>query len=137
MLSLGFALQRTTLSLAMLPLVLAMQLALPALAPDAQRNMDAPRLERLRVWLAAAEQHQPGRDDPAARRIAAWPRAALEQLRLDLRSVLVLMRRPDTTSFQTEAATGIPLMIVYPRRVLEELGAIAASARGDLNHVLK
>jgi tetratricopeptide (TPR) repeat protein len=123
----------------LLPFALAAQFAGPALAPPAQRNIDAARLERLRVWLAAIEQHQPGGDDPAARRIAMWPRADLDQVRLDLRPVLILMRRPSASAFQTESSSGIPLMIVYGQRELDELRDIAAGAarRGDVNRVLK
>src|SRR5687767_3965530 len=104
-----------------LAFAMAAQMGPSALAPAAQGNIDGPRLERLRVWLAAVEQHQPGTDDAVARRIAAWPGADLEQLRLDLLPVLALMRRPSANSFQTESAAGIPMMIVYGERELEEL----------------
>src|SRR5688572_8206709 len=101
-------------------------------------TFDAPRMDRLRAWVAAVEQHQLGTDDAAARLIAAWPRAHGDQLRLDLRPVLILMRNPDATSFQTETATGIPRIIMYGDSDLEALRALAAQAlrRGDGNRVL-
>jgi len=102
-------------------------------------TFDAPRMERLRAWIAAVEQHQTGTDDAAARRVAAWPQAQLEQLRSDLAPVLTLIRRPDTTGFQTATATGIPRMVLYSDRDLEQLRDIAAQAasRGDANRLLK
>ena len=102
-------------------------------------TLDAPRMDRLRTWVAAVEQHRLATDDAAARLIAAWPREHVEQLRPDLRPVLILMRNPDATSFQTETATGIPRMVLYNDRDLEQLRDIAAqaAARGDSNRVLK
>jgi tetratricopeptide (TPR) repeat protein len=119
--------------LPLVPLAVAFQLAT---APTFI-SIDAPRMERLRIWLAAIEEHQIGNDDAAVRRIAAWPQAQTAQLRLDLRPVLILMRNPDATSFQTEEATGIPRIIIY--RDLEQLRALAEQAvrHGDGNRVLK
>jgi hypothetical protein len=121
----------------LLPLLLALQLPPSPLATAECSNLDAARIERLEAWLAAVDQHQPGQDDPAARRIAAWPRVALEQVRLDVRPVLILMRDPEASGFQTESASGIPAMIVYGRRELEALGAMAAARGTDVNRVLK
>jgi tetratricopeptide (TPR) repeat protein len=102
-------------------------------------SIDAPRMERLGIWLTAVEQHEIGTDDARARRIAAWPRAQTDQLRLDLRPVLGLIQNPDATVFQTEEAVGIPRMIVYRDADLEQLRALAAQAarHGDRNRVLK
>jgi tetratricopeptide (TPR) repeat protein len=121
----------------MLPLV-ALAVAFQLTSP-LRITFDAPRMDRLRAWIAAVEQHQTGTDDAAARLIAAWPRAHGDQLRLDLRPVLILMRDPDATSFLTEATTGVPRMVLYSDRDLEQLREIAAQAasRGHANRLLK
>src|SRR5688572_5708367 len=102
-------------------------------------SIDAPRMERLGIWLAAIEQHRIGSDDAVARRIAVWPRAEIDRLRLDLRPVLILMRNPDATSFQAETATGIPRIVLFGDTNLEQLRALAeqAARQGDGNRVLK
>jgi len=59
------------------------------------------RMDRLREWLDAVEQHEPGSGDEALLRIASWDRAMLWLVWMDAGSLVSLVREPGILVFST------------------------------------
>lgn len=62
-----------------------------------ERKID--RIDRLRQWLDAVEQHEPGVADDALLRVAGWDRTTLWRVWIDVGSIVSLVRDPNITVF--------------------------------------
>jgi tetratricopeptide (TPR) repeat protein len=62
-----------------------------------ERKID--RIDRVRQWVDAVEQHQPGLPDDALLRVAAWDRATLWRVWADVGSIVSLIRVPNVSIF--------------------------------------
>src|SRR5688572_16870223 len=125
---------------------------LTARGQDSAVSRTPDRIERLRQWLEAVEQHQPGSADEALQRVASWDRNTLWQVWMDVGATVSLVREPDVLVFHTpiepEPFSGIfrlPLprirtrVIPYGRDEIKRLQLITREvvARGGENRVLK
>ena len=59
------------------------------------------RIERLRQWLDAVEQHEPGSADESLLRVASWDRTTLWRVWMDVGAIVSLIREPDILVFYT------------------------------------
>jgi hypothetical protein len=57
------------------------------------------RVDRLRQWLDAVEQHEPGAADEALLRVASWDRMTLWRVWIDVGSIVSLVREPNVRVF--------------------------------------
>jgi hypothetical protein len=57
------------------------------------------RVDRLRQWLDAVEQHEPGAADDALLRVASWDRMTLWRVWIDVGSIVSLVRDPNVLVF--------------------------------------
>ncbi len=57
------------------------------------------RIDRLRQWLEAVEQHEPGAADDALLRVASWDRMTLWRVWIDVGTVVSLVRDPNVLVF--------------------------------------
>jgi tetratricopeptide (TPR) repeat protein len=62
-----------------------------------ERKLD--RIDRLRQWLDAVEEHEPGVPDDALMRVASWDRTTLWRIWIDVTSIVSLVREPDVAVF--------------------------------------
>lgn len=119
----------------MVPLLLALQLATPAL-PNS-------RIGRLQVWLDAVEAHEPGAYDAAAATVRAMSGDVLDRARIDLRAVIALMSDPRQNIFYGEpppnAHASMLKPIAYGGAELGQLRVLArdAATRGSGVRILK
>jgi tetratricopeptide (TPR) repeat protein len=68
-------------------------------------NDDVPsRIRSLEQWLSAIETHRPGAFDESVRLIGSWKREQLQQIWVDVRNLVILVRAPQTLFF-----TSLPL----------------------------
>ena len=110
----------------MLALLLASQLIVQA---------DAARAERLKVWMAAVEQHVPGEVDDALQNVRRMRRAELALVLEDVRAVSKLMRIPNTKVFYRSgnpnptSNASVPPMVVFSD---EHYAVLKDTARGAL-----
>jgi tetratricopeptide (TPR) repeat protein len=111
------------------------------------------RIDRLRQWLEALEQHELGEIDTPLQRVASWDRNTLWLVWMDVGSVVSLVREPDVHVFSTprepEPLSGIfrmlkpvrlPMRVIpYGREELRRLQAIAKEVmnRGGEDRILK
>jgi hypothetical protein len=110
------------------------------------------RIERLRQWLDAVEQHEPGSADESLLRVASWDRNTLWRVWMDVGTIVSLVREPDVLVFSTtiepEPFSGIfrlpqsrlrTRVIPYGRDDIKRLQLIATEVtkRGGENRVLK
>jgi hypothetical protein len=59
------------------------------------------RIERLRTWIEAVEQHQLGQADDAMTSVASWDRTTLWRVWIDVGAIVSLVRSPGVTIFYT------------------------------------
>ncbi len=59
------------------------------------------RVERLRQWIEAVEQHELGEADEALMRVASWDRTTLWRVWIDVGAIVSLIREPDVLVFYT------------------------------------
>jgi hypothetical protein len=110
------------------------------------------RIERLRQWLAAVEQHEPGSADESLLRVASWDRTTLWRVWIDVGAIVSLVREPDILVFSTpiepEPFSGVfrlpqprlrTRVVPYSRDEVKELQLIAKRVvdRGGEDRVLK
>lgn len=110
------------------------------------------RVDRLRQWLEAVEQHELGEVDEPLQRVASWDRNTLWFVWMDVGTVVSLVREPNIHVFSTpvepEPFSGIfhvsqprlrTRIIPYGRDELRRLQTIAKEVidRGGENRVLK
>ena len=57
------------------------------------------RIDRLRQWLDAVEQHEPGAADDALQRVASWDRMTLWRVWMDAGTIVSLVRDPNVLVF--------------------------------------
>ena len=110
------------------------------------------RIDRLRQWLDAVEQHEPGAADESLLRVASWDRTTLWRVWMDVGTIVSLVREPDILIFYTpiepEPFSGIfrvpepryrMRVIPYSRDELKRLQLIAKEVidRGGEDRVLK
>jgi tetratricopeptide (TPR) repeat protein len=118
----------------MLPVLLAVQLA-------AARPVG--KIDVLKVWISAVEEHRPEQLDDAANQVRAIGHAELDRVRIELRTIIKLMRSPRETIFYAvepgRESAGRSPALVYANEELTALRDIAAAAarRGDTNRLLK
>jgi tetratricopeptide (TPR) repeat protein len=96
---------------------------------DLNRRGDA--VSRLQFWVDAVQSHRAGAPDEATRRIARWTWEELEDLTLDLRSVLKLIDNPRAEVFSVWVEDGRrsgDRRVVYTRSERERLRRIASTA---------
>jgi Tetratricopeptide repeat len=110
------------------------------------------RIERLRQWLDAVEQHEPGSADESLLRVASWDPTTLWRVWMDVGAMVSLIREPDILVFYTpsepEPFSGIlrvpqprlrMRVIPYSRDELKRLQLIAKESfdRGGEDRILK
>jgi hypothetical protein len=110
------------------------------------------RIERLRQWLDAVEQHQPGYEDEPLLRVASWDRTTLWRVWIDVGAIVNLVREPNVLAFSTpiedEPFSGIfrlppsrirTRVVPYGREEVRRLQSIAREvfAHGGEDRVLK
>jgi hypothetical protein len=110
------------------------------------------RVERLRQWLDAIEQHEPGSDDEPLLRVASWDRTTLWRVWIDVGAIVSLVREPNVLMFRTpiedEPFSGIfrlapnrirTRVTPYGRAEIKRLQSIARAVidRGGEDRVLK
>ena len=104
---------------------------------DRRENLS--RIDRIERWAEAVERHQPGESDAALERLDPWAANDLAELKIEVNSVVALMRDPSTRIFYRPVARGgRSLQVLYSLPELRRLLAVAAhlAPLGD-NHVLK
>lgn len=62
-----------------------------------ERKID--RVDRLRQWIDAVEEHEPGLPDDALLRVASWDRTTLWRVWIDVGSIVSLVRDPNVLTF--------------------------------------
>jgi tetratricopeptide (TPR) repeat protein len=96
-------------------------------------NQRGAAVDRLHIWVESVRQHQPGAGDEAAARIASWPPADLDDLWIELQSLLRLMDAPRTSGF-TVWADGprgqVVKTVVYTRSEFGRLRRLAIAVGG-------
>ena len=97
-----------------------------------------PQIERLQKWLAAVERHEPGTVDDPINTIGSWRGTEMQELPIEVRTLIELMREPETTIFFVYC-DGSAVLVPYSPTELEALRVLArdATRRGDANDVLK
>jgi tetratricopeptide (TPR) repeat protein len=110
----------------MVHLWVALQIAAGSLAFSGIAS--EPRLDRLRAWIAAVEQHQPGTIDAAATEVRLWDRLTIASIHDDLFAIAALIRDPGTRIQLFEAPT--PTEVRRPKpgytpRQMENLRIVA------------
>jgi tetratricopeptide (TPR) repeat protein len=111
------------------------------------------RVDRLRQWLEAVEQHEPGAADESLLRVASWDRATLWRVWIDAGTIVSLVRDPNVQVFYAptesepfSAALRVqdprsikPRVISYGWNDVKRLQAIAKDAieRGGDDRILK
>jgi hypothetical protein len=111
------------------------------------------RVDRLRQWLEAVEQHELGEVDEPLQRVASWDRNTLWLVWMDVGTIVSLAREPNILVFSTprelEPFSGIfrvpqparlPMRVIpYGREEIRRLQAVAKEVmnRGGENRVLK
>lgn len=74
-----------------------------ARAQTARDTASFSRMDRLDVWLAAVQRHEPGVFDQATTDIAQWGADDLRRIWLDVSSLTSLVREPSVITFHTPA----------------------------------
>jgi tetratricopeptide (TPR) repeat protein len=110
------------------------------------------RVERLRQWLDAVEQHELGEADESLLRVASWDRATLWRVWMDVGAIVSLVREPRILVFYTpiepEPFSAIfrtpqprlrTRIVPYSRDELRQLQSIATAVvdRGGEDRMLK
>jgi tetratricopeptide (TPR) repeat protein len=132
-------------------IVISMMLWAGLTAGGQDRTPD--RVDRLRQWLEAVEQHELGEVDEPLQRVASWDRNTLWLVWMDVGSIVSLVREPNILVFSTprepEPFSGIfrvpqpsrlPMRVIpYGREDIRRLQAIAKDVmnRGGENRILK
>jgi hypothetical protein len=102
--------------------------AAPEAAPLATAAPTLDRVPRVEHWLKAVLHHQPGSVDAAATEVASWSSYALATLKLDLRTLVLLMRKPGTNLYL--ASVGSRPGVLYTRAEERRLTELACAAGG-------
>jgi hypothetical protein len=111
------------------------------------------RVDRLRQWLEAIEQHELGELDEPLRRVASWDRNTLWLVWMDVGTIVSLVREPDihvfftprepepfSGIFRTPQPVRLPMRVIpYGREDIRRLQTIAKEVidRGGEDRVLK
>lgn len=118
----------------MLALLLAFQVS--SALPD--------RVELLRIWVAAVEQHQPGERDAGLQTARQLDLASIETIDRHLPALVRAVAEPRATSFPnrrsgTAATSASSGNLIFTNQELQRLRALAADvrARGSANRLLK
>ena len=122
----------------------ALVVCLAVLAPawaraQGNRRETLSRIDRIERWSEAVERHQPGQSDAALQVLDAWATKDLDDLKIEVNSVVALMRDPSVRLFYRPVARGArPTQVLYSLPELRRLLAVAArlTPLGD-NLVLK
>lgn len=126
----------------MLPLLLAV-VGAAAFAGSLQQAAPPDRLDLLRVWVGAVEQHEPGRRDDALESARALNLAAIESIDRHMPALVKAIGEPGATIFPNRrpgrTATALTGTLVFTNDELGRLRALAAEvrARGNANRLLK
>ena len=103
------------------------------------------RIQRLQQWLSAVERHQSRTIDEAADTVRSWSGDELDRVRLDVRSLVSLMRNPRTSTFLQDPDPRNPSQRFRPPPPIPyneaEIAALRAMAfelaqRSEANRVL-
>jgi tetratricopeptide (TPR) repeat protein len=132
-------------------IVISMMLWVGLTAGGQDRTPD--RVDRLRQWLEAIEQHELGEVDEPLQRVASWDRNTLWLVWMDVGTIVSLVREPNILVFSTprepEPFSGVfqppqpvrqPMRVIpYGREDIRRLQAIAKDVmnRGGENRILK
>jgi len=118
----------------MLPLLLALQVS--STTPD--------RVDLLRIWVAAVEQHQPGQRDAALETARALDLVSIESIDRHLAALIKTIADPRATIFPNRrfgrgGAAAFSGNLIFTNQELERLRALAAEVRGrgSANRLLK
>lgn len=111
------------------------------------------RVDRLRQWLDAVEQHEPGAADDSLLRVASWDRLTLWRVWMDVGTIVSLVRDPNVLVFyapiEPEPFSGVlhvqdtrsirPRVISYGWNDVKRLQTIAKDVtdRGGDDRILK
>lgn len=122
----------------------ALVVCLAVLAPawaraQGDRRETLSRTDRIERWAEAVERHQPGQSDAALQVLDAWATNDLNALKIEVNSVVALMRDPSVRIFYLPVARGArSRQVLYSLQELRRLLAVAArlTPLGD-NLVLK
>jgi hypothetical protein len=118
------------------------------------------RIDRLEEWIAAVERHEPGSADGPVMNVAQWGQTELQQVWIDVRSIVSLVLKPDVDFFFVEPEWRPPSLppertqtprsnaqvptrrmaqVLYSRPELAALRAMAfeVTAHGGENRLLK
>src|SRR5690349_5712224 len=121
-------------------LVVCFAVLAPAWArAQGDRRENLSRTDRLERWAEAVERHQPGESDAALQALDAWVTNDLAALKIEVNSVVALMRDPSIRIFYRPGARGgRAIQVLYSLQELRRLLAVAArlTPLGD-NLVLK
>lgn len=102
----------------------------PAFLPETSIATDA-RIARVELWLKALLDHEQGITDQALTTVASWWGDDLQELWLDLNSLVRLMRSPGTVRFSWQTQNDPkPRDIRYSPAQLQRLRAMACTASG-------
>ncbi len=106
-------------------------MAFVSASPPASDDHAEKQLAALRRWLAAVEEHQPGRRDAAAERVGGWNNDQIRALLPYIETLTFLLPSPVNTDATWRR--GMAEKEVAPIRELARMHA----ARGDVNRIMK
>jgi hypothetical protein len=95
---------------------------------------------RLELWLDAVNRHKPGEADASVGEIRPWGPQEVDELLIDLNTLLVLMRNERTTKFlRPSSGSRPPIPVFYTPPQLDRLRIRARNEkiRNDENRILK
>jgi hypothetical protein len=101
--------------------------------PPSDLNRRGDGVTRLQLWFDAVQSHDAGRPDEATRRIASWTQEELEELTIDLPSLLKLMDEPRGSTFSVWIEDGRKSgtrRVLYSGSELDRLRRMARAAGG-------
>jgi tetratricopeptide (TPR) repeat protein len=97
-------------------------------------------IDRLEKWLDAVERHKPGEADASVGEIKPWGPQEVDELLIDLNTLLVLMHNERVTVFfRASSGSRRPTAIFYTSSQLDRLRlrALNEKIRNDENRILK
>jgi hypothetical protein len=97
-------------------------------------------IDRLEKWLDAVERHKPGEADASVGEIKPWGPQEVDELLIDLNTLLVLMRNERATMFfRLSNSSRRPTPVLYTRPQVDRLRIRAQheKIRNDENRILK
>src|SRR4029450_5536792 len=104
---------------------------------ESYRDVTIGRLEK---WLDAIERHKPGEADASFNEIRPWGPQEVDELLIDLSTLLVLMRNERATMFfRPSTGSRAPIPVFYTRAQLDRrlIRSRNEKIRNDENRILK